>query len=222
MKRKTLTLCLSLFTCLSLIGVGFAAWIISGGDSKTASGNITVETVTDARFTITVNSESLDALHYGHPGTMDKTNAWLTNQNGQQENLTVTFDITVTSNSDIADATAWNNVVNASVEVLDAQTDNATTHSNAWTEALAANVIADPTATCVIQTGHTTKQATFKVTVSIAWGTYFGGQNPYNFYNDGTKTAATHAGDAVEKLGLIADLTGTDKFVVTITAGTAA
>lgn len=219
MKRKTLTLCLSLFTCLSLIGVGFAAWIISGGDSKTASGNITVETVTDARFTITVNSESLDALHYGRPATMNVTNAWLTNDSEQTENLSVEFTFTVTSNSEIADATAWNKVVNASVKVLDAQTENATTHSNAWTEALKAEVIADPTIKCEIQE-QGTNQATFKVTVSIVWGKYFNYDNPYIFYNDEGKTAATDAEDAVAKLGLIEDLT--DKFVVTITAGTAA
>lgn len=219
MKRKTLTLCLSLFACLSLIGVGFAAWIISGGDSKTASGNITVETVTDERFTITVDSTSLDALHYGRPATMSATNEWLTNDSEQTENLSVEFTFTVTSNSDIADETAWKNEVSASVKVLDAQTENATTHSAAWTAALDANVIADPTIKCEIQ-NHGTNQATFKVTVSIVWGGYFNYGNPYNFYNDGTKTAEDSAEDAVTKLGLIEDLT--DKFVVTITAGTAA
>jgi len=34
MKRKTLTLTLVLLSCLALIGVGFASWIISANTTK--------------------------------------------------------------------------------------------------------------------------------------------------------------------------------------------
>lgn len=40
MKRKTLTLTLSILACLALIGVGFASWIISAGKTETVTGNI--------------------------------------------------------------------------------------------------------------------------------------------------------------------------------------
>ena len=40
MKRKTLTLTLSILACLALIGVGFASWIISADTSATAQGSL--------------------------------------------------------------------------------------------------------------------------------------------------------------------------------------
>ena len=53
MKRKTLTLTLSILACLALIGVGFASWIISADTSTTAQGSFIVDTVTDNRLEAT-------------------------------------------------------------------------------------------------------------------------------------------------------------------------
>ena len=56
MKRKTLTLTLSILACLALIGVGFASWIISADAIKEAEGNIIVDTVTDKSYVISAAS----------------------------------------------------------------------------------------------------------------------------------------------------------------------
>ena len=53
MKRKTLTLTLSILACLALIGVGFASWIISANTSTKAEGSFIVDTVTDNRLEAT-------------------------------------------------------------------------------------------------------------------------------------------------------------------------
>lgn len=210
MKRKTLTLCLSLFTCLSLIGVGFAAWIISGGDSKTASGNITVETVTDERFTITVLDE-IASIHYGHPATMNTEGAWLINKDGQKENLTVTFDITVTSKSSVED---WNSVTpTATIEVKD---------STAWTTAVSKMVVVEPDVSIALASTADDKfSSVYTVTVTAKWGEKFGGNNPYTFYNAKTATETidgkTYADHALEYLGYVEDIAETAKFEVTIT-----
>lgn len=58
MKRKTLTLTLSILACLALIGVGFASWIISAGATKNAEGSFIVDTVTDNRLVV----EMVDGL----------------------------------------------------------------------------------------------------------------------------------------------------------------
>lgn len=58
MKRKTLTLTLSILACLALIGVGFASWIISADTSTNAKGSFIVDTVTDNRLVV----EMVDGL----------------------------------------------------------------------------------------------------------------------------------------------------------------
>ena len=54
MKRKTLTLVLCLLTVMSLVGVGFASWVINANASEDVSGNIVVDTVSDERYNISV------------------------------------------------------------------------------------------------------------------------------------------------------------------------
>ena len=56
MKRKTLTLTLSILACLALIGVGFASWIISADATKNEKGNIIVDTVKDKSYVISAAS----------------------------------------------------------------------------------------------------------------------------------------------------------------------
>ena len=54
MKRKTLTLVLCLLTVMSLVGVGFASWVIDADASAPVEGNIIVDTVADKRLELAV------------------------------------------------------------------------------------------------------------------------------------------------------------------------
>ena len=117
MKRKTLTLTLSILACLALIGVGFASWIISAGTSATDQGSFIVDTVTDNRLvatgrwiTITKDSgenevvtsdDNSKKVSFGAPAKMENTEAWLTNnKNGTVEKLTVVYELTVKTKGD--------------------------------------------------------------------------------------------------------------------------
>ena len=54
MKKKTLAGLISSLICISLIGVGFASWVITGDDTnEQATGTITTETVSDSSVKIT-------------------------------------------------------------------------------------------------------------------------------------------------------------------------
>ena len=89
MKRKTLTMVLCLLTCLSLVGVGFASWVISSGDTEKLTGNIQVDTVTDHRFTFgeaALGEE--DIIYFGMNDNTEIPGAWLTNTEVKKENLT--------------------------------------------------------------------------------------------------------------------------------------
>lgn len=52
MKRKTITLVVYMLVCISLVSVGFAAWVITGGDQTSTSGSITATVVEDRSLTI--------------------------------------------------------------------------------------------------------------------------------------------------------------------------
>lgn len=234
MKRKTLTLCLSLLACLSLIGVGFAAWVISGGDTQDADGTITVDTVTDGRFTV-AKPTITDNIYYGmdlQASAADET-PWLKNNNATaDEKLVVTFDVTVTAASEVAAATeeAWEAAVSVSAVIAAIETD-------AWTAAKTAKVVADPVASVEFKSATDTKNAVYTVTITAKWGELFkladdgDAVNPYLFYNDNTKDVAGKCGVAVGEitaenatwgdhasyyLGLVEDLANT-QYKVTIT-----
>lgn len=98
MKRKTLTLTLSILACLALIGVGFASWIISANTSTTAQGSFIVDTVADKTYVVSGEwLENKSSIIFGAPATMNAQNPWLTNNSeGKTENLTVTYQLTVT------------------------------------------------------------------------------------------------------------------------------
>lgn len=231
MKRKTLTLCLSLLACLSLIGVGFAAWVISGGDSQDADGTITVDTVTDGRFTVTDPTIN-DSIYYGMKlgATAKDSTPWLKNNNDDaDEKLVVTFDVTVTAATDLqADTeTAWNEAVTVSAVIAAIETD-------AWKAAIEAKVVADPEVSVAYKAGQTASKtsAVYTVTITAKWGELFkldgNVVNPYLFYNDNTKDVANAEGltttediktwgdHASYYLGLVEDLANT-QYKVTIT-----
>lgn len=96
MKRKTLTLTLCLLSCLALIGVGFAAWIITSDTEQEIEGNISVDTVTDNRLSVETSwKDDKNAIVFGWK-TGEYTYSWLKNTDPTYaENLTVTLVVNV-------------------------------------------------------------------------------------------------------------------------------
>lgn len=52
MKRKTITLVIYMLVCISLVSVGFAAWVITGGTSTSTTGGIEASAVADKSLKI--------------------------------------------------------------------------------------------------------------------------------------------------------------------------
>lgn len=199
MKRKTLTLCLSLLACLSLIGVGFAAWVISSTNSVEETGSITVDTVSDERYTVAlVNpAQELDDIYYGwdKQAVDGSITPWLINdENTKAENLSVSFNITVTAGTELVKAgdgtwkTAWENAINIT-DALTIAGDGKTAY-DAAVEAKA--IIATGVSIDFVEGSSNGKTATYTVTIKAGWGDVFKvgdtNVNPYKYYNDGTKT----------------------------------
>lgn len=200
MKRKTLTLTLSILACLALIGVGFASWIISANTSTTAQGSFIVDTVTDNRLeatgrwiTITKDSgenevvtsdDNSAKVSFGAPATMDKTNAWLTNdKKGTTEKLTVVYELTVKTKGEEFVSNLSGDEITGTVSCSDETYDP--------------KYVALPTLT-VTNKGN----GIYYLQLDFDWGTDFGGKNPYVYYNEKVYSDAL-AEEAFNKLDAI-------------------
>lgn len=210
MKRKTLTLTLSILACLALIGVGFASWIISANTSTTAQGSFIVDTVTDNRLVvencrwITINgtevtsNENSAKVSFGAPATMDETGAWLTNdKKGTTEKLTVVYELTVkTKGGEFVSNLSGDEII-GTVSCSDATYDP--------------KYVALPTLT-VTNKGN----GIYYLQLDFDWGTDFGGKNPYVYYNEKEYSDAL-AQEAFDKLTAIKALNNiTFKFNITV------
>ena len=179
MKRKTLTLTLSILACLALIGVGFASWIISADTSATAEGSFIVDTVTDNRLVATgrwitingtdvISDENSAKVSFGAPETMDNTSAWLTNDGkGTAEKLTVVYELTVKTKGDSTGVTGLTDKITGTISC----------------DATYEDYIVLPTVT-VSEEG----EGVYRLTLTFTWGSKFGNVNPYEYYNGKTYT----------------------------------
>lgn len=202
MKRKTLTLTLSILACLALIGVGFASWVISAGKTETVTGNIVVDDVSDKRISLSYEwVDGKSSIIYGWDENHAITEKdWLKNDAVDKKvDLDLTLKVTVKDGNN---------------NLYDPESISATiTADEAYTTAKGKGVVGElPTLTAV-------KESTgvYKIVIKFTWGEHFGGNNPLAFYNDGTKTAESHGEDAKEYLGYVEALKDC-RFTVTIDA----
>lgn len=214
MKRKTLTLTLSILACLALIGVGFASWIISAKTSTKAEGSFIVDTVSDKSYTVTGDwKDKKSEIIFSAP-TGDTTNGWLTNDSAKKENLTVTYQITVK----YGDGTKATGIANKITALVTAP-ENAN-----YTAAVNGKLIIAPTNATVEETGEGT--GVYNITVTYQWGEHFANaeginQNPYVYYNakqpsDVLIEGTTYLEDAKSSLKTLAAIESGVKFTLTI------
>ena len=214
MKRKTLTLTLSILACLALIGVGFASWIISADTSATDQGSFIVDTVTDKSYKVEGTwLDNQSKITFGAPATMNNTSdTWLTNDStDKKENLTVTYKLTVTYGNGSKAA----GIANKITAVVTAP-ENAN-----YTAAVNGKLIIAPTNATVVETGEGT--GVYNITVTYQWGEHFGKVNPYTYYNGKTATdklsgtETTYMQDAKTSLDTLSKIEETVKFTLNIT-----
>lgn len=214
MKRKTLTLTLSILACLALIGVGFASWIISADAAKKAEGSFIVDTVNDKSYKVEgtwLGNQS--KITFGAPDTMNNTSdTWLTNDStDKKENLTVTYQLTVTYGNGSKAAGIANKIT---AVVTAPENPN-------YTAAVDGGLIIAPTNATVEETGEGT--GVYNITVTYQWGEHFGKVNPYTYYNEKTATdtltdsTTTYMQDAKTSLDTLSKIEETVKFTLNIT-----
>ena len=220
-------------SAVSLVSIGFASWVMSGGDTATVDGQIQVETVEDNRFIIYKTADNTNAhrvlidygndvkgtaaskISFGIDDTSNITGAWLTasSTGAKYENLTATVSFYV------ANLQKTQTTVPSATLAVTSNTAN-------WASAVTKEYVAaaPTTLTCAIgddtftEASLTYRQVTAEI--EFAWGEFFTYQddvvNPYVFYNHKTYDAATSSAAKVVLQEIETLLTGVN-FTVTLT-----
>lgn len=220
LKKKSL-----IFTCLAglacVVGTAFAAWQIiypNTGDAK-GSGSLKADTVNDGTGlsisggTWYKEGTTLDKaqVNFGADTSgVDSSKVWYANTNSAGDSTgtyTYKFNVTVYG----TDSTL--NVDKKPELKVDES------HQTDW---IAVTTGEKPLITCEVSeltTPADNKSGECSFTVKFGWGTAFDGQNPYKYYNDGTKTASAYGSVATANLNKLAALDGAT-FTVSVTLST--
>ena len=215
-KKSGLISAVIVLSCASIVSVGFASWVISQGDTKSLDGTIVADSVDNQVHTLTLSwvtdSTGASALSgspvvtFGHPATMNASGAWLTATGDKVENLTFYLKVTCTN---VDASTAISSVIATDPTVVATAGNYASAVSDNLVAALPQ---AQKSATNFDANGS------FVYTISFGWGSAFGGVNPYNYYNDGSKTAADYGAEAATKLGNLNTYLASAAFSITVVA----
>lgn len=244
MKKKLTITIASILSVIVIIGVGFAAWVITNPNVKDeANGTISVETVTDKSYTLTATNPA-ETISFGAPA-MNIANAWLkADKDANTENLTATLTLTLkymniadvgeitfkmeTLKGSDADKNTFADLVNGGY-IVNPTISYKATNAETYTDITAADktvftgltVPKDAFKETTAPTGSAIGVATATIKITFGWGTKFGSENPYNYYNkrDYSTTLAKEANDNLT--ALYNALNGVS-YKVTVTGTTAA
>lgn len=214
MKKKLSLTLISILSVVVLVGVGFAAWIITTPNVKEQqTGTITASGVTDARYklTATITKES---IVFGKPSSYSDNNSdWFKpGSDVGKENLTATLTLTLTDPDGNAwdDETVFDNYLpdkfTFTMNATKAAGEGSSVDANGdFNQAVSQKYVENPTisygtvsATPVTLgtpieiaksafTKGTDGKYTLTITITFAWGTAFTDAthaNPYDYFNN--------------------------------------
>lgn len=195
--KKNLVMFTSVFASLAILSTGFAAWVISGGDTNEDKiGDIIVDKIEDQRHIIQkvecVDTANKGKIIFGHPEDATATDKWLKNDNPDTvEKLVTVFKVTVL------------NAANATVGSIFADTCSvtATTNADKFASAVTKGYVSElPTvkfvssATATDNADKLAAEGSIFVRLEFKWGSKFTKEglganlNPYKYYNSFTVT----------------------------------
>lgn len=246
MKSKLTITVASILSVLTLVGVGFAAWVISNPSvSADQNGTITAETVSDKSYTLEAVIAEGDKIVFGAPAKMEAKNAWLTASTGTQtEDLSATLTLTLkykdwnyvplnfsvtmkSKKGGVDDNTVFTGLVSTYITnpkisySKDDKTNTAEVAMNGAATEISREAFSQNASNPDGESEE--KTATLVVTITFGWGDHFkvGAENvnPYVFYNQEGKTYEANHADANTALTAISGLKDVS-YTVTISGTT--
>lgn len=215
MKKRTLGLIIAGVAAASMIGTGFAAWVITGNATADKQGNFYVDTVTDKSITMTAEwAQNEDGnINFLGPdaSAQTATNQWLAYDALTVESKTLNEDLSETLELSFELGTNVNaSEFTVSYElVVDAGFNTAKAANYVTGPSINGTALTQDATTATKYTGSTTLDAILvsdkaDVVIAFGWGTAFDSKNPYTFYNGltyntkYTKNAETGKPEAAE------------------------
>ena len=186
MKRKMLIPILATLLCVSMIGVGFAAWVIATTTTEEVSEGTQFTVYDVANKSVQFESEFTDgSVTFGTTSTTYNPQ-WLTLEENTLEDLEAELKITITNWDVVSEegkAVTINvtapAIYNGSTNVTDTYKDKYVVLPVARTITIDAGVLDTASA----EAGITLVDGVLTIPMTFDWGTYFGGENPNDFYN---------------------------------------
>lgn len=245
MKSKLTITVASILSVLTLVGVGFAAWVISNPSvSANKDGTITAETVSDKSYTLEAKIDDGEIV-FGAPAKMEAKNAWLTAGAGTQtEDLSATLTLTLkykdwnyvplnfsvtmkSKKGGVDDNTVFTGLVSTYITnpkisySKDAKTNTAEVAMNGAATEISREAFSQNASNPNGESDE--KTATLVITITFGWGDHFKvdteNVNPYVFYNQEGKTYEANHADANTALTAISGLKDVS-YTVTISGTT--
>ncbi|MDY6070263.1 MAG: hypothetical protein SPJ80_02365 [Bacilli bacterium] len=218
-RSKMIAASIAILSSAAVVSTGFAAWVISGGDEVVKTdGTITADEISNQVHTISdLTFVGDNTIYFGAPSNpKSTTSSWLSNNSDKKEKLTVILSFTVSVHeSTLPSPKTLFEKIEVSEESQNSTTLNYSTYAE--TEPGKGYVKDFPTISlgdsysetagntygiylvkdgALDVTSHTQK---FKLTVIFGWGTTFGSDNPYYFYNGKVRDSANES-DAMSKI----------------------
>lgn len=162
--------------CLTAASVGFSSWVIAAQDTHTTSNvNVTVADVEDHRFNVTASSNSEIKLGPSTKGTYISYS-----EDKSEEALGFTFSLKFTAAND--EEFKFTSLGDQSFNIKFSFTDtlNINDAKNKYIEFPPETIIGTISKSGFIASGTTDPKSSNVITYNgtLAWGSYFGGQNP--------------------------------------------
>lgn len=210
MKKKFSLTLISILSVVVLVGVGFAAWIITTPNvEKKQTGTITASGVTDARYELTATITN-GSIVFGKPSDYDDNNSdWFKPVDVDNEHLTATLTLTLTDpEGNALDETVFNSHLPDTFTFTMNATKAKEVNNTGFNAEVTAGRIKNPTISYTAngETNATTKDVTLgtaieiaknaftkgadnkytlAITITFAWGN---NGNPYTYFHGKTQT----------------------------------
>lgn len=245
MKKKLTITIASILSVIVIIGVGFAAWVITNPNVKDeANGTISVETVTDKSYTLTAEIAQNDkTIVFGKPANATTEGKWFTFDSlTKEEKLEATLTLTLNYNNlaDVGEITfkmetlkgpdvdktfeslvTGKYIVNPTISYKgNAETYTAIT-AEGKTVFNGLTVPKDAFKETTAPTESAMGEATATIKITFGWGSVFGNTNPYTYFNGESHSYDKDYATAKAALTELTKLNGVN-YKVTVTGTTAA
>ena len=227
MFKKSIIMGIAAVGAMSLVGTGFAGWVISRSVQEVATGNVKAYAVTDSTVDVEI-AKSADNIIFGKPSNYSPSDVgkWLMPDNEvADEVLSTTFTITVSNFANTSQKAYLS--YKLELPTIDAQYATVAISSTSH-----ASQVTSQGPVYNLEQTQSNGTAVYTITVTYAWGEAFkptngsAGVNPYIYFNakpysEANATEATNKLTALKNALTVGE--GDDaSFTLVVVAGTAA